>query len=186
MFKKVSFMKLKNALIAIFIFLVSFIIQNSTYGTNIDELKDKKEELQGQIDSTNAEAEEVNIELTQLLEQIYELEAKISNYETEISELDLKLNDVQKEISEITKQLQILQTDYDKQKRALESRLVALYEAGETTYLDVLLNSNSLSDFISNYFLISEITSYDNDLLNNIERQKNRIATIKEELDKKE
>lgn len=179
-------MKLKNALIAIFVFLVSFIIQNSTYGTNIDELKDKKEELQGQIESTNAEAEEVNIELTQLLEQIYELEAKISNYETEISELDLKLNDVQKEISETTKQLQILQTDYDKQKKALESRLVALYEAGETTYLDVLLNSNSLSDFISNYFLISEITSYDNDLLNNIERQKNRIATIKEELDNKE
>ena len=179
-------MKLKNAVAAIIIVLLSIIQSYSVYGTNLSELQDKREELQGQIEDTNAEAEQVNIELTELLEQIYELEANIANYETEIAELDLKLDDVQKEVSETAKQLEIIQTDYDKQKKALESRLVALYEAGETKYLDVLLNSSSLSDFISNYFLISEITSYDNDLLNNIDRQKNRIATIKEELDAKE
>lgn len=178
-------MKLKG-IVATIIVLLSIIQSYFVYGTNLSELKDKKEELQEQIESTNAEAEQVNIELTELLEQIYELEAKISNYETQIAELDLNLTDVQKEVSATTKELEIIQTDYDKQKKALESRLVALYEAGQTTYLDVLLNSNSLSDFISNYFLISEITSYDNDLLDNIERQKNRIVTIKEELENKE
>ena len=179
-------MRLKKAVIAISVILIYFLYNCSVYGTNLSELQDKRQELQGQIDSTNAEAEQVNIELTELLKQIYELEANIASYETEIAELDVELGDVQKEVSEKTNELELLQTDYDKQKKALESRLVALYEAGETTYLDVLLNSNSLSDFISNYFLISEITSYDNELLNNIERQKNRIAVIKAELEGKE
>ncbi len=179
-------MKLKNAVIAMSVIILYVMQCYGVYGTNLSELQEKKEELQGQIESTNAEAEEVNIELTELLQQIYELEANISNYETEIAELNISLNDVQKEVSETTNQLNILQMDYDKQKKALESRLVALYEAGETQYLDVLLNSSSLSDFISNYFLISEITSYDNDLLNNIDRQKNNIELIKAELESKE
>jgi len=179
-------MRLKKAVIAISVILIYFLYNCSVYGTNLSELQDKRQELQGQIDSTNAEAEQVNIELTELLKQIYELEANIASYETEIAELDVELGDVQKEVSEKTNELELLQTDFDKQKKALESRLVALYEAGETTYLDVLLSSNSLSDFISNYFLISEITSYDNELLNNIERQKNRIEVIKAELEGKE
>ena len=41
-------------------------------------------------------------------------------------------------------------------KSLLEKRLVALYEAGETTYLDMLLASDDLSDFISNYYSISK------------------------------
>jgi len=38
---------------------------------------------------------------------------------------------------------------YEKQKKQFEQRLVASYKAGETTYLDVLLQSSSISEFIS-------------------------------------
>ena len=34
---------------------------------------------------------------------------------------------------------------------------IALYENSETTYLDVLLNSKSIVDFISRYYIIEEI-----------------------------
>ena len=39
---------------------------------------------------------------------------------------------------------------------------------GDTTYLDVLLKSKSITDFISRYFLIEEITEYDGKLLESI------------------
>ena len=74
----------------------------------------------------------------------------------------------------IKKKLEYIQKDYDEQKEALENRLVALYEMGETTYLDVLLNSKNITDFISRYYLIGEIAEYDNDLLETIEREKNK------------
>ena len=63
--------------------------------------------------------------------------------------------------------------------------MVAIYEAGDVVYLDVLLNSNSFSDFISNYYLIGEIAKYDNDLLENIEQQKDQIENTKSILEEK-
>jgi len=38
-----------------------------------------------------------------------------------------------------------------------------------------LLTSQSLTDFISNYYLISELTQYDTDLLEKLQEQKKEI-----------
>ena len=47
----------------------------------------------------------------------------------------------------------------------LEKRLVASYKAGETSYLDVLLTSDSLTSFLSNYYFIEQINQYDSELI---------------------
>ena len=57
----------------------------------------------------------------------------------------------------------------------LEERLVSIYEEGDVQYIDVLLSSTSLSDFLSNYYLITELATYDTQLLNEVETQKNII-----------
>ena len=38
---------------------------------------------------------------------------------------------------------------YEKQRETFEKRLIIMYEAGETTYLDVLLSSKSITDFVA-------------------------------------
>ena len=38
----------------------------------------------------------------------------------------------------------------------LKQRIVVMYEVGETTYLDILLNSKDLVDFLSNYYIIAK------------------------------
>ena len=51
-----------------------------------------------------------------------------------------------------------------------------MYESENTSYLDVILGSKSISDFISSYYLIEEVTSYDMDLLELVEEERNQIA----------
>lgn len=75
------------------------------------------------------------------------------------------------------------QEDYTKQEELLNKRLVASYEAGETSYLDVLLSSESITDLISNYFLVTEIASYDMEVMQKIEAQKKEIETAKQTLE---
>ena len=58
-----------------------------------------------------------------------------------------------------------------------------MYESSETQYLDVILSSRSMTDFLSNYFLITELASYDTDLLEDMEKQKNEIELAKNKLD---
>ncbi len=61
----------------------------------------------------------------------------------------------------------------------LDARLIAMYETDNTNYLDVVLGSSSISDFISTYYLISELTSYDMDLLELVENQRKQIEQKK-------
>ena len=149
---------------------------------DLNDLHDKRNELQEQITQSNEQIESLQIELTENLEQLNNLNQKISTYEQEISSLEENLSKISIEIEEITIELNSIEEIYNLQREALQNRIVALYEAGDILYLDVLLNSNNVSEFISNYFLIGEIVKYDNELLESIETQKTQIETIKNTL----
>ena len=58
-----------------------------------------------------------------------------------------------------------------------------MYEAGETEYLDVILSSADISEFLSNYVLITEIASYDMQLLDEVSEKKQIIELAKKHLD---
>lgn len=64
----------------------------------------------------------------------------------------------------------------------MEKRLVAIYEAGDTRYIDVLLNSSDLSEFLSNYYLITEIATIDKNLLDEVASEKKDIELAKQKL----
>ena len=65
----------------------------------------------------------------------------------------------------------------------LETRLVASYKAGDTTYLDVLLSSDSLTSFLSNYYLVEQISENDTKLINTIKETKEQIEESKKQLE---
>ena len=123
--------------------------------------------------------EEIQIELTDNLEQLNSLNEKIYTYSDEVESLKLEIAKKEKQIENITEKLKLLQENYNAQKEILQNRIVALYEVGDIVYLDVLLSSNSLYEFISNYYYIGEIARYDNELLENIEQEKVKIEEIK-------
>lgn len=153
---------------------------------NIDDLRNRKNELQNQLIDSNEQMQDIQIQLTENLEQINSLNEKILGYENDITILESDLEEVEKEIAKIESKLRIVEENYNLQRTALQNRIVALYESGDVLYLDVLLNSNSVSDFISNYFLIGEIARYDNNLLEDIENQKIQIENTKAILKEKE
>ena len=176
-------MKKKVVLIVLALFIVSILsLKNIVDAQNISDLQNQKNELQEQITEATEQIEDLQIELTENLEQLNNLNFKISTYEQEIVSLEEELSKILIEIEEISVKLNLIEENYNTQKEALANRIVALYEAGDILYLDVLLNSNSVSEFVSNYFLIGEIVKYDNELLETIETQKIQIETIKNTL----
>ena len=65
----------------------------------------------------------------------------------------------------------------------MAQRLVAMYKTGETSYLDFLLSSSSLSDFISSYYLISQVAEYDTKMLEQLQEHKEKIKAEKTKLE---
>ncbi len=177
---------MKKKCIAISIIVVILCaIYGITYAVNMDDLQKEKERITQELNETNKGLENLQIEITEALEAINKIEAQIIEGETKLQETEDEISKLEKEIKQAKEKLKYIQKDYNAQKEALENRLVALYEMGQTTYLDVLLNSKNITDFISRYYLIGEIAEYDNDLLETIEREKNKIEEISKQLSEK-
>jgi len=143
--------------------------------TDLENLQEKKNEIQTQIDENNNNLSNVNEELTQNLQQIQKLDENIQNTENTIEELSKNILSLEQEISKMESELKNITDRYNKQKKSLDTRLIEMYESPKTTYLDVVLNSKSISDFISTYYLIAEITSYDMNLLEVVDSEKKQI-----------
>lgn len=172
------------AICSISIFSYVFAEENQTNTTNqTTDLQTKQQELQNQINEATGQLEDVQDDLSENLQQVQKLDERIADSQSELDELNTKITELQTSIDEVSTKLNEAEDRYNRQQEILETRLVAMYEAGETNYLDVILSSRSISDFLSNYFLITELAGYETDLLEDMEEQKNEIEKEKKNLD---
>ena len=167
-------------IITILIFLLQ---ANFSIAATTTELNNEKEQNKQEIEEKNQQKEEIQAKKNATVEEIEQISTQIQDYENQINELDTKITDLNNKIQESETKIQKAQEDYDKQEELLEARLVANYEAGETSFLDVLLSSDSITDLISNYYLVTEIATNDAELLEKIENEKEEIEKAKQELE---
>lgn len=171
------------------IFVILIII--SILGTNVaitlaatkTELQKEQNEINNKIEETEKQIEQVEEEMSETMQQIQALNSQISEYETQINELDGQIEELEGSIEKTQKELNEAEKKYNEQEEALQARIVAQYEAGETTYLDVILGGGSLWDMISNWQIASEIAEMDNRLLEQIEENKIQIEEAKKTLE---
>ena len=166
--------------ISIFIvFILIILIVSPIFAATKSELQQKKQEAQEQ-------KQEVQEQKSAAIEAVRKINDSITENEEKLDSVTDELTNIKSEILNLKKDLDETQKKYESQEDLLQDRIIAQYEAGETTFLDVILSSSSFSDFLSNYFLVSEILENDSDLLTSIENQKNKIEKSKESLEDKE
>lgn len=156
---------------------------NISTASNKTDLQNEKSNLTNSISDAQEELENIEKEKSQTLNQVQNLMSQISDYQSEIDELDSQISDLQTKIKDAEKQIKEDEEEYKKQQAALDERLVTIYENGEISYLDVLLSSSSLTDFISSYYIVSELTNYDTEMLKQVEEEKQKIENEKQELE---
>ena len=137
--------------------LVIFLILNlffqwtcSTMATNLDEMNSQKKENEEKINNVNEKKEEITEEKNKTVAEVTKIEAQITDYENQINELDEKISKLNSQIEQAEEKIKEEEENYAKQQGLLQARLVAIQEAGETSYLDFLLSSESITDLISN------------------------------------
>lgn len=178
----------KNILKIVSIFVILIILMNTNIilavsAPDTSALDNEKNQNDKKINEAKSDLEDVQAQKSETVKQIEKISSQIDTYENQIEELDTKISDLNEKISSAEKQINEKQEDYNKNEKLLEDRLVATYEAGDTSYLDVLLSSENLTDLISNYYLVSELATYDAELLEKIQNEKEEIQKTKESLE---
>lgn len=174
----------KKLLIVIFFIIVFNSISLMSFGTNSEELNKQKNEMQTKLEEANKNLESIDEELSENLQQIEKIDQNILSSEQNLKEVNSKIEENTESINKANSNLQAIEKEYKEKEDKLKERLITKYESGKTTYLDVLLSSKGLMQFISNCYLVSEITEYDNELLSSIEQEKEKIENEKQELEK--
>lgn len=171
----------KFSFILILIIILTFSIR--VFAEDIGNLLNQQTEIKQKQEEATKDLEIVQSDLSINLQQIQNLEVRIAEYESQIQELEEKIAPLEESVVDLESKLKVAEENYTRQKDLLDKRLVTLYEEGTVTYLDVLLNSKNVTEFISNYFLVTELTQYDMEFLEDIETQKKGIENNKKKLE---
>lgn len=182
-------MDIKNILCKIICFISIIILicsmAGQVFATSKSELNSEIDEINKLQQQKEEEKKQVSNEKSAMLTQVESLITQISNYESEIDNLESQIKTLEGEITTTQEKLSVEEENFKKQEQDMQSRLIAIYEMGETSVLDMILSSKGIVDLVSNYYLASELANYDAELLDEIERKKNEIQVMKESLENK-
>lgn len=153
------------------------------YATSQSELEDQKSDLNTKIDETKSQQTEVKEQLSEQRQEIEKLDESITQMEDEISTLNVQIAELENSIQEEQTKLEQKQKEHEENQALMEERLVVMYEYGDTSFLDILFNSKNIIEFISNYYMLSQITQCDKELLETIEKEQEEIENTKKELE---
>ena len=127
------------------------IISNETNEVNTLSLNEQKEQVEKELERAQEQLEYVQEELGDSVSQIQKLDDKINEYQMQLHEVTLKYEALQENVDKTEIEFEVAKEEYDKKYKLLQKRLVAIYKNGETTYLDVLLNSKGIIEFVSKF-----------------------------------
>ena len=188
---------------AAFVLCAALVLVTGVYATTVqakslDDLKKDYNELEKEIEAnqkkleniqnqqaSNAEkmkllssqAEAISNQLDVLNSQLSVLNADIADYDREISALDKKIADAQSKIDKID-------ADISATQEKISERLRATYMAGSSSWIEILLESDSISSLLLRIQLLASVTENDNKLISKLEKQIEELNAAKAELDK--
>jgi murein DD-endopeptidase MepM/ murein hydrolase activator NlpD len=144
--------------------------------------------LQSQIASAKHKEGVLTSEITQSSSQISALQgdigalsAKVAALESDLAAHRAKLARLQAKYEAQTEAFTRLRSDHEIALQRLESRLVQLYETSDTSELDVLLQSNSLSDLIEQIDYFHTIGDADRRLADRLAFLTDRMRVARQE-----
>lgn len=171
-------MKRKIISILLVLILVQTICMNvfAASQADLDAAKSKASEATKQ-------KKEITAEKDTILNEISDLEDSIEEYENELKELKNKISKLETNIEEKNEEILDLEKDYEEKQQLLTNRLVAIYEEGQITFLDVLLSSENILDYISMNARVQELAEADNAQMEKVENQRISVEKAKKELE---
>lgn len=159
--------------------IMVIVCANITLAASKTDLTNKQEDINDKIDQAKENLEGVKENKSEKLQELEKLTGQIAEYENEISELDSQIKELNSSIADAEEKIRMATEEFNEKQELLDKSLVSIYETGGISYLDVLLNSQDITEFISNYYMVEELTSYNTELLQKIDKQKKEIEAAK-------
>lgn len=142
--------------------------------SSIEEEKKKTEQAIKELETLKADTETY----------VRKLDSQLETLNVEVNRLEGNIRDKEKTIEETAVKLDEAGKVEKKQYEAMKKRIKYMYEKGDSSYLDILLQSKSMSELLNRAEYISKISEYDRNMLDQYAAVKDGIADDKAQLEK--
>lgn len=173
---------IKTGLIALAAVLAVIPVQAAGKG-DIDSAKDKISSLEEEKKKTEETIQELEKLKADTESYVKELDGELARLDDELSSLDSRITDKEADIEETKAQLEEAKKTEEEQYASMKLRIKYMYEKGDTSYLDLLLESGSMSEMLNRAEYIQQISSYDRKKLTEYGEIKEKIADDEEKLE---
>lgn len=157
------------------------------YAQDLTGLQEQSSEITEALNETNNRLQTVQEQLSTNMQQLQDLDNQIAQSQEELNTINTDIDKLMEQIEENEEKLAKTQEEYDSIQDLLDARLIKMYEAPRFQFLQVLLEADNVTDFLSTYYAMKELAEYDAELLETVKKQKQDIETTKQILaDKKQ
>lgn len=180
--------KYAGLLIIVLIMFIAFGWTAPADAVSNDEIEAKQQELEEIEKKRHDEKSALELRLNReaaLKEELKQLENRIETLRLEQERLAVEIDLVEAEISQAEAELATAEEQLKNQEDLLKLRLRTIQQHGVVSYLEVLFESSSFSDFLTRLHNLSLIASNDLGLIEEIKRERDIIQAWKEELELK-
>lgn len=150
--------------------------------TKISDIKAERDKTQQELEQANStlsnlkeERECIEEEINTLDEELMEVMASISMVEDEIVELEGQIEETEEDLKEAI-------ADEEAQYEAMKKRIQYMYEKGDYSYLELLLECKNMSDLVSKSEYVEELYEYDRKMLIKYQEARQLVEDTKEKL----
>ena len=146
-----------------------------------DEEDDKQAKKEKELKKVQEEKDDVYEELNKLSKDIETQQAAIEKVKKSIDKKN-------SQIKKTEKSLKLMKKEISERKDGLDMRLRTMYKNGVVGYLDIILNSNDVTELITNVDMVQRIYKADQETLDTLVQERMQIeaqeATLKKEKSK--
>lgn len=142
------------------------------------------------LDKANQQLSKDKSSYNSVLEKSKQLEQSIEKLDSQIESIMIKINDnkvqigkTQNDIKKAESDIAKAEEDMKEEQSIFNKRMRALYMTGNNGYLEILMDSNGISDFITKVEAVKKIAELDQKTVNDLKEKKNDISKKKEALD---
>lgn len=162
-------------------------------GSGLNALATSISEVQQEQTETQNRLNEINKSITAIEEKQSEVRAQLGNLNEELVDtiltlelLDADLERKQEEINEAQAEYERFRELEEEQYEAMKLRIQYMYETGEMDYMTMLLEAESISDFLNKADFVQDVYDYDDTKLTEYQETKAMVAETKAVLEEEQ
>ena len=163
--------------------VIGFACFYSADASVIKDAKKKKNEAQQNLDNINQQINNIQSEQSKVKSQMAAYDEQLMSLLTDMELLKTDIDNKEGEIDQAKTDLSAAQEKEQQQYADMKKRIQYMYENGDDTFLDALVESEDISDLLNRVEYVSEVYSYDRELLVAYQETVQQVADLESQLE---